>query len=311
MGLSLLAVASIALFTSCGKDKEKDTKKPDIVLHGPEKDAKVQIGKGMHFEADFVDWGGKLASYKVNIHDAFDGHSHSAVGPDQETTATRHGDEKSEPFSFDKEWKLDPLMNAHIHHHEIMIKNPSGKKVTPGKYHIVVYCADVAGNQSHITREITLVEPMEHEPDADAHFHIERLPQTTHYYATEIISCELEAHSEKDPVKQVRIMLLPTSVVEKGEAEWQAAATPEKCFAVLAEISDKNQSEVEIEGALTVGEEHDNAGGTGKGKKLNWGKAGETKKYVLYAAGETVGGKKFYLKKEQAKILEITYEKRK
>ena len=276
LGFSLLLLAASAtLLVACKKEEKKDTQKPEIRLHGPEEGAKVKIGKHMHFEADFTDWGGKLASYKVDIHNNFTPHNHAKSTLSAEQV---HGNEEDMvPFSFEKEWSLKPLINEHIHHHEIEIKAPEGKKIKPGSYHIVVYCADQAT-----------------------------------YYFSEILSCALEGHSEEDPVKEVRVMLLPSDVVEKDEAAWQAAATPEKCFAVIAKkVSEKGEKELEVEGGLTIGVDKDNENGEGKGKAIQWERNPEkSAKYVLYAAGETVGGKKFYLPKAKAKIIEIKFKRK-
>ncbi len=312
LGFSLLLLAASAtLLVACKKEEKKDTQKPEIRLHGPEEGAKVKIGKHMHFEADFTDWGGKLASYKVDIHNNFEPHNHAKSTLTAEEV---HGNEKDDkvPFSFEKEWPLKPLINEHIHHHEIEIKAPEGKKIKPGSYHIVVYCADQAGNQSHVVHTIELVEASEHEHGKDAHFHVERLPIRDTYYFSEILSCALEGHSEEDPVKEVRVMLLPSDVVEKDEAAWQAAATPEKCFAVIAKkVSEKGEKELEVEGGLTIGVDKDNENGEGKGKAIQWERNPEkSAKYVLYAAGETIGGKKFYLPKAKAKIIEIKFKRK-
>ena len=316
LGLPLLLLAGAALLVGCKKEEKKDTQKPEIRLHGPEEGAKVEIGKTMHFEADFTDWGGKLASYKVDIHNNFKPHSHSndAVKPVVTLAEEQKGGEEMVPFSFEKEWPLKPYINEHIHHHEIEIKAPEGKKIQPGSYHIVVYCADQAGNQSHVAHTIQLVESEAHEHGEGAHFHVERFPVKDAYYFSEIISCALEGHSEDDPVKEVRVMLLPSEVVDKDEAAWQTAATPDKCFAVIAhKVSEEagGKKELEVEGGLTIGADKDNEGGEGKGKLIKWERDPEkAPKYVLYAAGETVGGKKFYLAKSKAKIVEIKFKRR-
>ena len=127
------------------------------------------------------------------------------------------------------------------------------------------------------------------------------MPTKDVFEYTNLITVILEGHSEADPVKSIRVMLLPPDLVGKSEAEWQAAATPEKCFAVIGEVLDKNEKELELEATIMLGEKCDNAGGEKKGKLLSW-KPG---KYIIYAVGETVGGKKFYLPVSKAKVIEV------
>ena len=156
---ALLAVAGIA-FSGCQKDVNsnvKDTEKPTINVSGPKKGTKLAIGATVHFEADFED-NVALRSYKIDIHNAFNGHKHEA---------TRHGDD-GVPFAYQHSWDLSGKKNAHIHHHEIMIpKEINGKPVKGGAYHFMVYCTDAAGNESHIEIDVELVAESEHE---GAHF---------------------------------------------------------------------------------------------------------------------------------------------
>ena len=142
--ISLMAIISI-LFMSCGDDG--DTTKPVINLIEPKEGAILLIGdeRGIHFDMELSD-NEMLASYRVEIHSNFDGHSHNkrnAITP-----------EKTEDFRFDKLWDVPGLKNIHIHHHEIKIPSSA----TPGNYHLVVYCTDAAGNQANIARNIVLAK---------------------------------------------------------------------------------------------------------------------------------------------------------
>jgi len=71
----ILLFAVLTAFTSCEKELN-DNENPVIVLSSPVEDAKIRPGSAIHFEVTFSD-NEALASYKVNIHGAFDGHGHS------------------------------------------------------------------------------------------------------------------------------------------------------------------------------------------------------------------------------------------
>ena len=87
--LSCLALATA--FTAC-KEEPKDTTKPIIELIEPEDHDKLLIGdeNGVHFEMKLSD-DDLVKSYKIDIHNNFDGHSH--------TRDLRHGDDKTKPRS--------------------------------------------------------------------------------------------------------------------------------------------------------------------------------------------------------------------
>ena len=277
---ALLAVAGIA-FSGCQKDVNsnvKDTEKPTINVSGPKKGTKLAIGATVHFEADFED-NVALRSYKIDIHNAFDGHKHEA---------TRHGDD-GVPFAYQHSWDLSGKKNAHIHHHEIMIpKEINGKPVKGGAYHFMVYCTDAARNESHIEIDVELVAESEHE---EAHFHLHSMPTEGQAYTNaESIKVDAEAHSPSEKVKNVMALLLPTEAVGKPAAEMQAYATPEKCFAVIV-TKDVNpaKNEYDFEGEIQVGQPKDNAS-TPKAIERNKGK------YVVMLRGETEDGDLFYSK---------------
>ncbi|MDR1675033.1 MAG: DUF4625 domain-containing protein [Tannerella sp.] len=137
----LILGLTATLFIVCNACKEdSDTTKPVILLEEPADGDLLQIGDehGVHFDAEFLD-NEMLASYKVNFHPNFDDHGH--------TKATS----ETVDFEFDKSWSLSGK-NAAIHHHEIMIP----ENATPGAYHLMVYCTDAAGNESHVVVNVEL-----------------------------------------------------------------------------------------------------------------------------------------------------------
>lgn len=146
VNFSILPVISIFmvsfLFTACEDNNDNDTTPPTINLLEPAEGDVLKIGSDIHFELELSD-NEMLGSYKVDVHSNFDGHTHSrAIKNEGETIA----------FSFQKSWDLSDQKNAKIHHHEIVIP----ENATPGKYHLMVFCTDKAGNESNIARNITL-----------------------------------------------------------------------------------------------------------------------------------------------------------
>lgn len=162
--MGAICLTALSLLSSCQK-KMQDNERPVVNLIEPEEGAKLKIGDdhGVHFEMELKD-NVMLKSYKLEIHNNFDGHSHA-------TKSLRHGDEK--PFFFQKEYSLAGHREAKIHHHDIVI--PDG--VAEGKYHLMVQVLDEAGNETTVARNIELSESAEghhHHHDHDhAHSHSE------------------------------------------------------------------------------------------------------------------------------------------
>jgi hypothetical protein len=150
-GICLLTVYSF-LFSSCDNDNG-DTKKPVINLIEPEEGDSLLIGGDVHFEAEFSD-NEMLASYKIEIHNNFDAHGHDLRAGNAEETVN---------FTFVQTYDLSGKRNADVHHHDIKIP----ENATPGNYHLMVYCADAAGNESHIAVNVVLSH------DAEEHHHEE------------------------------------------------------------------------------------------------------------------------------------------
>jgi hypothetical protein len=142
LSISLLAATAIA-FSGCKEDS--DTEKPVINLEEPCEGDVLEIGgeHGVHFEVEFTD-NEALASYKVNIHPNFDGHTH-------ESSSVLKSAAETVDFEFEKTWMLSGR-NQSVHHHEIVIP----ENATPGNYHLMVYCTDAAGNETHIAINVEL-----------------------------------------------------------------------------------------------------------------------------------------------------------
>ena len=153
----ILLFAALTAFTSCEKELN-DSEKPVIVLSSPVEDAEIRPGSALHFEMTLSD-NEALASYKVNIHGAFDGHEHSA-------SATTRVSEYVQPF--ERTWLEsdfialgeEPIAGKKqvIINHRLMLIPDSieGRPVKEGHYHLTVYCTDSSGQESFIAREIEI-----------------------------------------------------------------------------------------------------------------------------------------------------------
>jgi hypothetical protein len=142
---------------SCDKN-DGDTTPPVINLIAPAEGAVLKIGSDVHFDAEFSD-NEMLQSYKVEIHNNFDGHGHHSV---------LKSAEPAEPFSFNQSWDISGQKNRKEHHHQIEIP----ENAAPGNYHLMVFCTDADGNESYLARNIVLSHEGEgHEHEGEEHDH--------------------------------------------------------------------------------------------------------------------------------------------
>lgn len=142
---TIIAITTIAL-VSCTKDDAKDTTRPVIEIFEPANGDTLFIGYGVHLEMDLSD-NESLKSYKIDIHDDFDGHDHGKK-------STADG-----AWSFSRSWDISGLKNTRIHHHEIEVPTTvNGVPIEKGNYHFTVYCTDEAGNESFMVRDVVIWE---------------------------------------------------------------------------------------------------------------------------------------------------------
>lgn len=183
-----IVLLSAMAFTACDKDSV-DTEKPVITVMKPSVDEAVTPGNAIHFEVQFSD-NEALASYKVDIHGAFDDHGHTAVaGRNAVTVTTDIGTELSgidmravtgngtellgavtraatDSVAFEKTWiesNFSALGEAPIagrtqarvaHQHIVIPASINGKPLREGHYHFIVYCTDQSGQESFVAQEI-------------------------------------------------------------------------------------------------------------------------------------------------------------
>lgn len=125
------------IVVSCSKNEDNDVVKPVISVSEPEDGDTLVPGHEVHFEVDFSD-DVALKSYKIDIHNNFDGHNHKAAMND------------SIPWLYQQSWSFETGMKQkHVHHHEIVVPDSvDGKPLARGKYHFMIYLTDAAGNES-------------------------------------------------------------------------------------------------------------------------------------------------------------------
>lgn len=146
-----MLVLGTSLLVACKKD-DADTTKPEIVLNEPADGDTLFIGYDTHLEMDLSD-NVKLKSYKVDIHNNFDNHSHTKS-------------DVAGAWTFTKSWDVSGLKNTHIHHHEIEVPDSvGGVPIAAGNYHFMLYCTDEAGNESYVVRNVVVGKGIPHEED--------------------------------------------------------------------------------------------------------------------------------------------------
>ena len=163
-------------FTACEK-VDVDREKPVITVMKPAEDEVVTPGSAIRFEVEFSD-NEALASYKVNIHGAFDGHEHNAAvkaAGRNEVVAAADYETGLRPFgmraatdsvAFEKTWAesdfialgATPIAGGKkvtvAHQYIVIPENLNGKPLREGHYHFIVYCTDQSGQESFVSHEI-------------------------------------------------------------------------------------------------------------------------------------------------------------
>ncbi|MFI3280818.1 MAG: DUF4625 domain-containing protein [Rikenellaceae bacterium] len=177
---TIFAVATLLIststFVSC--DKDGDTTKPVIELSEPEDGEEFLPGSEICVEMDLSD-DTALASFKINVHNAFDGHSHDTDSDDDSDADHDHDTDENyntdteNAFYYNKtseellsEGVIDNdvsgLRNSHQHIH---VEIP--ETAAYGDYHLMIYCYDTSGNESYVARSIAITA------DAEEHDHEE------------------------------------------------------------------------------------------------------------------------------------------
>lgn len=127
---SIYAFAFIAILFSCSSDDNSvtDTEKPAIVIHAPTNDQEFHTTDEIYANISFSD-NVELASYKIDIHFAGDGHAHRQMQDD---------------FI---EWNYETAGIISGKNDKINLNITIPENTKEGHYHFGVYALDQAGNQ--------------------------------------------------------------------------------------------------------------------------------------------------------------------
>ncbi|MFY0598953.1 MAG: DUF4625 domain-containing protein [Cyclobacteriaceae bacterium] len=129
--LLTLVLGAVLFAVSCDSDDDQvDTTAPTITLNEPENGERFAAGGTLHFDAVFED-DIALATYNVDVHNNFDGHSHGRIAVAE--------------FDFEQSYTISGrLFDTH---EDITISTDA----TAGPYDFVVKAIDAAGNSTTFT----------------------------------------------------------------------------------------------------------------------------------------------------------------
>jgi hypothetical protein len=117
---------------SCNDDEEEDLAAPRIDVNSPQNGQKFDAGGYIPFEALFSD-NRSLATFSIDIHNAFDGHGHGRIAEDPNLIK----------FSYGENFAL-PGETAHLVTMPEEIEVP--ENTMAGPYHFIVQAIDAEGN---------------------------------------------------------------------------------------------------------------------------------------------------------------------
>lgn len=152
--LILPILLAAVIFTSCSNDDDAvDTQKPVISIIEPHDEEELAPGGEVHFEAIFTD-NRELASYKIEIHDDFDEHTHSL-------NKSSHQDN---PWVWSKVFEIPAGLTSYeaVQHIDIPTEI-NGQPISEGVYHFGVFLTDRAGNEEQAFLEIHIEEGQDHD----------------------------------------------------------------------------------------------------------------------------------------------------
>lgn len=168
------------LFVACSDDDDNsslDAQEPTIEVHEPEEGEMFELGSEIHLDINLAD-DVELASYKIDVHNNFDGHEHRPAA----------GTEVQEPWSYSQSYEIEPGQQSyHVHEH---IEIPAD--ITTGDYHLGITVIDEAGNQNQAFVEIVIGDDShEHEGHISiADFHLDDVTRGEELHAEANIEAE-------------------------------------------------------------------------------------------------------------------------
>ena len=142
----LFTITAALGLTSCSDDDSSDgldNQAPVVTIHEPTTDEAVAVGGEVHLDVELED-DVELASYKIEVHNDFDGHDHDRP----------FGVEQTIPWSLSQTQELEPGQTTYnIHEHLEVPANAA-----EGAYHLGIIALDQAGNQTEAYVEIIVGE---------------------------------------------------------------------------------------------------------------------------------------------------------
>ena len=144
LSIKLIALFTLTFFASCSNDDDEilDSEKPEITINDPVENEVFQVGGELHFDIDLSD-NDALASYKVDIHNNFDGHTHSGVL--NNTVGTKQASTIS-PWAYNQSFQIEGTPKTYHAHEHIEIPD----NIAEGPYHLGITVIDVSGNENQV-----------------------------------------------------------------------------------------------------------------------------------------------------------------
>lgn len=134
LSLGLLSISC----SNDDSDSQTDTQKPSITLISPQDEQVFEAGEQIQVQANFTD-NVALASYKIDIHFAGDGHQHRGL------LESEH-----------QQWVYETTGSLSGTSDTLHLDIPIPTNAEEGHYHFGVYAIDVSGNQQVIWSEIEI-----------------------------------------------------------------------------------------------------------------------------------------------------------
>ncbi|WCM43398.1 DUF4625 domain-containing protein [Flavobacterium sp. CBA20B-1] len=145
VSLSFALVSLIAISSCSDDDAMVDTTKPTVEILAPTDHQEVEPGSVLNIKANLADNVG-LASYKIEIHSAEDGHEHKA----KQLLAT--------DFEYTSVQEVSGNATSHSVDHNVSIPTD----VAEEHYHVGITVIDVNGNQNQQFVEVFIGHDHQH-----------------------------------------------------------------------------------------------------------------------------------------------------
>lgn len=148
MNKNLLTAGAIILLACTGN---RDLEKPKIEILSPQNETEFSVGDTLKIAVKLQD-NVALKSYKVEIHNAFDGHGHTHELAPKSAEADDHDHEAETPFSYNHTGQIADGKSEFL----LNLAAPISTDAAEGEYHLIVHCTDSSGNEAQAGKEIIL-----------------------------------------------------------------------------------------------------------------------------------------------------------